>query len=211
MHAKVNAAKGNARIAHQQQLQTAREGRKLERDALAALNTCATIEDISTLLAGPSRFSDKAQPLKRILQQLKHMKEVKKFNIPKLTGLKKADLLALLNKVVADRAAVVAAEAALAQVAEAAAAVEAAAAEAAAAAEPDAAAAAIAAPGAAAAAAPAAPAHAAPAAAAADRTMSTPGIREGSRRRPAATWERSTMGSKRARLLQSSSAARENR
>lgn len=100
--ARINAADGVARIAHQQHLQEARAGRQVERENLALLATCATEEDINTLLTGPSPFSEQDQPLKRLKQQLNHMRVVKNYNVPKVSALKKQQCIQALRTVIAE-------------------------------------------------------------------------------------------------------------
>ena len=73
-------------------------------NALNALRPCKTLEDITTLLDGPSVFSQLPQPLERIKNQWQHQQKVLHSTVktfpPRTSQMAKAPLLHLLKQVV---------------------------------------------------------------------------------------------------------------
>ena len=103
--AHLNEARGETQRQKQRQLEESREGRRAELEVLTTLQTCASEADVQVLVQGPSAFSERRQPLQRIKQQLDHLKKVRKWPLPRLTGLKKQALIDILLKVVTEVAA----------------------------------------------------------------------------------------------------------
>jgi hypothetical protein len=103
--AHLNEARGETQRQKQRQLEESREGRRAELEVLTTLQTCASEADVQVLVQGPSAFSERWQPLQRIKQQLDHLKKVRKWPLPRLTGLKKQALIDILLKVVTEVAA----------------------------------------------------------------------------------------------------------